>query len=357
MKILLIGNYPPPFGGISVHVQLLNRSLLREGIDCQVLNVDPRVAANPEYIHSNGYADFIYRLIDASRGRVAHLHTNGHNPKSWLLALTCGWLGRLLGTGSMLTIHSGMSPEYICQSRGKERLIIKTALSVQDIVICVNEKISAAIAQFDFPLSRTLLLPAFLFDDRELIALDEELMGRLSNFQPLLSTIGFFRPEYGIELLIEALSLLAQQFPHIGCAILGSGDGQLQLQELAARHGVAERLLWLGDLDHGRCLSIIKTSQLFVRPTLADGDAVSVREAIHLGVPVVASDVGARPSAAALFRAGDVAEFVEKCHATIINSRFIATMPAASSVGIMPLLDAYRRICDTSSFSLLDTPI
>src|SRR5690242_16884540 len=52
MKISLVGNYPPPFGGISVHVQLLQRALLREGIDCQVLNVDPRANAGSDYIHS-----------------------------------------------------------------------------------------------------------------------------------------------------------------------------------------------------------------------------------------------------------------------------------------------------------------
>jgi len=46
---------------------------------------------------------------------------------------------------------------------------------------------------------------------------------------------------------------------------------------------------------------------VFVRPTLADGDAVSVREALALGRVVVASAVGERPAAARLFPAGDAA--------------------------------------------------
>ena len=34
---------------------------------------------------------------------------------------------------------------------------------------------------------------------------------------------------------------------------------------------------------------------VFLRTTLYDGDAVSVREALHLGAPVIATDNGMRP--------------------------------------------------------------
>ena len=33
---------------------------------------------------------------------------------------------------------------------------------------------------------------------------------------------------------------------------------------------------------------------IFLRTTLYDGDSISVREALHLGVPVIASDNGMR---------------------------------------------------------------
>jgi glycosyltransferase involved in cell wall biosynthesis len=42
-----------------------------------------------------------------------------------------------------------------------------------------------------------------------------------------------------------------------------------------------------------------------LRPTATDGDAVSVREALHLGVPVVASDVVERPTGARVFALDD----------------------------------------------------
>jgi glycosyltransferase involved in cell wall biosynthesis len=46
----------------------------------------------------------------------------------------------------------------------------------------------------------------------------------------------------------------------------------------------------------------------FVRPTRADGDAVSIREAISAGVPVVASDVVGRPPGVLTFPVGNSEE-------------------------------------------------
>ena len=41
MRVLLVGDYPPPYGGIAVHLQHLTRTLPQEGIACRVLNIGP----------------------------------------------------------------------------------------------------------------------------------------------------------------------------------------------------------------------------------------------------------------------------------------------------------------------------
>jgi glycosyltransferase involved in cell wall biosynthesis len=56
---------------------------------------------------------------------------------------------------------------------------------------------------------------------------------------------------------------------------------------------------------------------VFVRPSRADGDAVSIREALQAGVPVVASDVVERPDGAVLFRTGDRAALTSALRAVI----------------------------------------
>jgi glycosyltransferase involved in cell wall biosynthesis len=49
----------------------------------------------------------------------------------------------------------------------------------------------------------------------------------------------------------------------------------------------------------------MRACDAFVRPTRADGDAVSVREALAVGCAVIASAVGHRPAGCTLFPVGD----------------------------------------------------
>ena len=60
-------------------------------------------------------------------------------------------------------------------------------------------------------------------------------------------------------------------------------------------------------------------SDVFVRPTFMDGDAISVREAGTLGVPVVASNVGTRPEGTVLFEVGNKSQLVKQILACLKN--------------------------------------
>src|ERR1700689_3550835 len=103
MRILLIGPHPPPHGGISVHVSGIHRQLIEAGVECAVLDTS-RIRGRLRF--AMGAAHY------AARGWTLHLHTNGHNRNSWLLALLCGIAGYRSGA-SVLTLHSGMMPDYV----------------------------------------------------------------------------------------------------------------------------------------------------------------------------------------------------------------------------------------------------
>jgi glycosyltransferase involved in cell wall biosynthesis len=87
---------------------------------------------------------------------------------------------------------------------------------------------------------------------------------------------------------------------------MGSGERQDDAIRRVREAGLEDNLLLTGDVDHDLCLALISRCDVFLRPTLQDGDSISVREALSLGVPVVASDTGMRPAGAILFRPGDV---------------------------------------------------
>jgi hypothetical protein len=65
-------------------------------------------------------------------------------------------------------------------------------------------------------------------------------------------------------------------------------------------------------VNHDTCLDLMSRSQIFLRPTFQDGDSISVREALALGVPVVASRIGSRPPGTILFHPGDLQDLLSK---------------------------------------------
>jgi glycosyltransferase involved in cell wall biosynthesis len=173
------------------------------------------------------------------------------------------------------------------------------------------------------------------------------LRGWIDGHRPLVSTALFFRPEYGFELLVDALERLRADFPSLGCLVLGDGEGAAAAGRALARRDARDWVLLAGDVPHPLCLALIARSDLFVRPALADGDAISVREALALSVPVVASDAGPRPAGVTLFASGE-----RDALAARIGERLRAPRPRRASAerdepgerrALERLLEIYRR--------------
>jgi glycogen synthase len=331
MKILLIGPVPPPHGGISVHVSGIHRQLVATGVECAVL--DTSVISDR--------SRFALKLASyAAQGWTLHLHTNGHNRNSWLLALLCGIAGRWSG-GCVLTLHSGMMPGYVASCPPGYRKLAGFVCRLYSRVICVGPALQDAAISLGTPIERTEIAPAFLATGSSDIALAPRLLTWIEQRRPLLSTTLFFRPEYGFDLLVEGIARLRRRYPALGCLVMGSGEQSVEAARCVREAGLENDVLLLGDVDHETCLSLICRSHVFVRATLEDGDSMSVREALALGVPVVASRVGSRPAGTILFQPGDVDEMVSKINLAWAGERTEAT---AEGLSVSRLLEIYGQV-------------
>jgi len=331
MRVLLVGPYPPPHGGISVHVLGIERHLAEAGVSCQVLDTS-RVRS---------WIGFSFALLHyAMKGWTVHFHTNGHNGKSWLLALWCGIVGQC-SENRLLTLHSGMAPGYMLAQRGWRRYLMGLTCRLYSRVICVSTAIRDAVVLLGLPADRTDVAPAFLETESRAVVSDRKILEWLEQHQPLFSTALFFRPEYGFELLVTAVARLRLRYPSVGCLVMGIGEQELEAKKLVCESGL-ENHIWLsGDIDHDACLALISRSDVYVRPTLSDGDSISVREALALGVPVVASRVGTRPAGAILFEPGDLTDLLSK----IDSALAVEKVSPAFDTGYMDrLMEIYRQV-------------
>ena len=313
MKVLLVGPLPPPNGGISVHVMQTHRRLTAAGVTCEVL--DPS-RTRGKFVLAGKLARY------ASQGWEIQLHTNGHNTKSWLMALICGTIARANGVPASLTLHSGMVPQYVAGSTAG-RALARLACSLQQHIVCVSPAIQEAIASLSLDRQvlrqRLEVRSAFTAPETPTVSLDQPLVQWMDNHSPLLSTTLFFRPEYGFPLLVDAIARLRQIYPSIGCVVMGSCEHGGDALERVRQADIEENMLLLGDVEHECCLSVMAGCDLFVRPTLHDGDSISVREALALSVPVVASRTGNRPEGVHLFQPGSVDDLVAQALRVLLS--------------------------------------
>lgn len=349
MKVLLIGPYPPPNGGISVHVYEAARQLRSAGIVCRVLNTERRAAGSGEYISVRSTASLARVLFrHAGDGWMLHLHTNGHNDRSWMLAVLCGLAGRR-APARVLTVHSGLAPAYLRQGGVLRRLLARTACALHSRVVAVSAAVRDALIELGVP-GGVQVQPAFLMPPPAAqTPAANSVAARLEGCRPVLAATLFFRPEYGFDLLLDAMGRLRERHPRLVCVVMGGGDQQAQAERAARVAGLPDHLIFAGNLPHDDCLALMARADVFVRPALADGDSNSVREALALGVCTVASDVAARPAGTILFRTGDSLALTAAIEQALATPPLHAEAPAAiaareTSRGLEGLLDFYRSL-------------
>ena len=135
-------------------------------------------------------------------------------------------------------------------------------------------------------------------------------------------------PEKGVHTLLEAFGALAGRMADVDLHIAGpqvplsrefllslSSDQRVRellrfydregnctygdhLQEIIARHGLHERVRFLGSVSHKDLLWVYQASDAIVNPSLSESFGISVVEGMACGIPVVGTRVGgiAKPS-------------------------------------------------------------
>jgi glycosyltransferase involved in cell wall biosynthesis len=324
MKLLLVGDYPPPYGGISIHVQELSREMKKKGIPHEVLNIgENRKQESQDYVSVKSPADFLVKLMVYGRGAThLHVHTNGHNNKSWLLIFSCGLAAFVLRLTPVLTIHSGISPHYMTENASPiRRTIIGFSLAFYKKIICVNQEILRVCTNRSKGNRKLVLIPAFVgIDPERETDVSEGVRDFIRDHAPTICSIVHFSREYGTELLVEAVRKIRNRFPKIGLILIAGGKRPMSYLNLESESGLGNSFLVLSEVPHERCIGIVAATDLFVRPSFADGDSVSVREALSVGKPVVASDAVSRPCGTVLFKTGNMEDLVERIVHTLRNN-------------------------------------
>jgi glycosyltransferase involved in cell wall biosynthesis len=114
---------------------------------------------------------------------------------------------------------------------------------------------------------------------------------------PLALYIGHVSYGSEVNLVLEALPMVAEAIPEIRIAVIGSGDGLPALQEQAQRAGLAERVIFAGWVDHQQTPVYLAAADLALYPyrdTLINRakSPSKITAYMAMGKPIVAGAVG-----------------------------------------------------------------
>ena len=310
MRILLIGPYSPPRGGVQAHVAALHQFLLARGISCEVIDLSPGRKTDGTGVHGPRNALDLARLLLTLRYDISHLHVGGNlTRRDAALALLCATMPRCR---SVLTFHSGGYPSSAEGRAATPASLRGFAIRRLDRVVAVNEDIAAWFRQVGATVDQVRLIhPYALPAAPPTIEHPEPLRSFLARHQPILISVGGLEPEYDLPLQIEALGHVRDEFPQAGLILVGAGSLEADLRSHAAEQTYGEHILLCGDVERSVALRVIADSDVMLRTTLYDGDSIAVREALHFGVPVVATNRAPRPEGVRVVPAQDLARLTE----------------------------------------------
>ena len=126
--------------------------------------------------------------------------------------------------------------------------------------------------------------------------------------------VGQFIARKGLDLLLEAIRPLFDEFPEITLALIGDGELLPRLRSEVEAMNLGHRVIFEGGVPPRDIPARIAAADLLVLPSRWDGWGVVVNEAYQVGVPVIvsdrcgASDIVQHRNSGYVFRSGDAGD-------------------------------------------------
>lgn len=302
--------FPPSVGGVEKYTDNLARELVRQGHEVVVVTTD---ASAPAGIEAPAPGMEVVRLpcFPLIGGRMPVPRKNGEFRRLWgevcarrfdgLLVNTRFYLHSLLGL--KLAKRQGLRA-VVCE-HGSAYLTFGSAL-LDKAVVAYEHLITARVKHYrpDFYAvsSKGLAwLSTFGIEGCGVLsnAIDADAFCRLSSGRSfraefgvpdetlLVSFVGRFIPEKGVDALIEAMRMLEAQ--DVAVALVMAGTGPL---EDRIRESGLSNIVVAGKLDAPDVAALVAESDLFCLPTRSEGFSTSLLEASAAGTPALITDVG-----------------------------------------------------------------
>ncbi len=110
--------------------------------------------------------------------------------------------------------------------------------------------------------------------------------------EPVILFAGSLIERKGVAGLIEAMAVVRRRHPEYRLVLIGDGPQRAELESLARRRDLADGVRFTGNLVPSEVARWMRRAELFVLPSLEEGQGVALLEALASGTPCVGGAVG-----------------------------------------------------------------
>lgn len=294
LEIHLIGPFPPPYGGISVHIERISSFLHKKNMAYKIF--DQYGKSDENVVGINNWFFWLFKSILNRKKRLSHIHFPSPTFLPYYI-IFCIY-SHLVPGSLVITLHNDRLLGYSKTIFNIYMFVLKL-IKVEHVLV-VSEKLSLKLIASN--VKKVKWLPAYVPPQIG------KRIKRKSKDSPTENKKIFMNiwrlqdksyiQQYGIDFFYK----LAKEFPQHQFELYIGSNKNIDLL-----YGLQKQLETDNIVIHiGRNLvEFLGQCDYFIRPNRVDAFGISIQEALDLGVPAIASNVCTRAPGAILFKTDD----------------------------------------------------
>jgi glycosyltransferase involved in cell wall biosynthesis len=290
--IVFVSPLPPPVGGIATWTETMRIRGL--GRDWHISIVDTRMNGrsvadlstkwNTELLRTLGIVGRLLRSLVFNRPDIVHINCS-LSEKGVFRDAIATVMTRLFRVPVVSHLHGNFLPGERTAFSRWTRAAYRFIFQHSERIVVLNTVSKAGVCRLGNFASSTSVMPNFL----DLSVIPEKVESVCKRFN--VAYIGTLIKSKGLATILES----AEQLPNINFILVGDSDRTGESSHIVDKANAFPNVEFRGALPQPLALAILAESDALIFPSHSEGFPNVVAEAMAIGLPVVASPVGAIP--------------------------------------------------------------
>lgn len=306
MKILLLGPYPPPYGGVERYCEYVHKSFLSNKYELDLFRTDIPINFRPSsltekytwnIIKRDGFRSTIKILLIVFKYFIELNKLLSQNKYDKIHVFSTAGYGFFRNTIHIIIAkrkgvfsifhHLGQIDDLYKNSNSIIKIIIRFCLNLADFHILQSPNLANFLSEI------TNKPVIYIYNGIDIVQDDYSLKGKNDNIFRIVS-LGTLGHKKGTFDLIDVAEKVKKKYKNFQFILIGGGEYN-KILDLVKKKGLDDIVKITGPLPEKEKQFFLKSSDLFVLPSYAEGLPLSLLEAMQFGLPIISSKVGAIP--------------------------------------------------------------